>query len=61
MFLRVDYLARFKRKTLCYSKSVVMINLTLLLFFVRLLYHLSFKCNPKVINKSEALLIYSDA
>ena len=27
------YLARFKRKTLCYSKSVAMVNLTLLLFF----------------------------
>ena len=27
------YLARFKRKTPCYSKSVAMVNLTLLLFF----------------------------
>ena len=40
------YLARFKRKTLCYSKSVAMVNLTLLLFFVPLLIHLSFKDTP---------------
>ena len=33
-----------KRKTLCYSKSVAMVNLTLLLFFVRPLY-LSFRGN----------------
>ena len=39
------YLARFKRKTLCYSKSVAMVNLTLLLFFSPLLY-LPFRDNP---------------
>ena len=40
------YLARFKRKTLCYSKSVAMANLTLLLFFECVLIHLSFKDKP---------------
>ena len=39
-------LARFKRKTLCYSKYVAMVNLTLLLFFRAPPLSLSFKGNP---------------
>lgn len=36
------YLARFKRKTHCYSKSVEVIKYTLLLFF----YKRNYKCIP---------------
>ena len=50
------YLARFKRKTLCYSKSIAMVHLTLLLFFVPLLY-LSFKENLIIFSRLD--LVFS--